>query len=114
RHLELAKRLFALRDTIKDGSEDNQDRVPFREQRKAVGHAVRANYLYAGAADLYAETGDRTLLAPLTAVWDDLVAAKLAVTGGCGALFDGASPAGYKEQRQIGRVYQASGRSYLL
>ena len=31
-----------LRDTIKDGSEDNQDRVPFREQRKAVGHAVRA------------------------------------------------------------------------
>src|SRR5262245_17694577 len=114
RYVELLKRLIALRDTIKDGSDDNQDRVPFREQRKAVGHAVRANYLYAGAADLYAETGDRTLLAPITAVWDDLIATKLAITGGCGALFDGASPDGSKEQRQIGRVHQAYGRDYQL
>jgi DUF1680 family protein len=114
RYLELAKRLLSLRDTIKDGTDDNQDRVPFREQRKAHGHAVRANYLYAGAADLYAETGDRTLLAPLTAVWDDLVATKLAITGGCGALYDGASPDGSKEQRQIGRVHQAYGRDYQL
>lgn len=114
RYLELLKRLFALRDTIRDGTDDNQDRVPFREQRKAVGHAVRANYLYAGAADLYAETGDRTLLAPIKAVWDDVVATKLAITGGCGALFDGASPDGSKEQRQIGRVHQAYGRDYQL
>lgn len=114
RYLELLKRLFALRDTIRDGTDDNQDRVPFREQRKAVGHAVRANYLYAGAADLYAETGDRTLLGPITAVWDDLIATKLAITGGCGALFDGASPDGSREQRQIGRVHQAYGRDYQL
>jgi DUF1680 family protein len=114
RYLELAKRLFALRDTIRDGTDDNQDRVPFREQRKAVGHAVRANYLYAGAADLYAETGDRTVLGPLTAVWDDLVGTKLAITGSCGALYDGASPDGSKEQRQIGRVHQAYGRDYQL
>ncbi|HTK74258.1 MAG TPA: beta-L-arabinofuranosidase domain-containing protein, partial [Gemmataceae bacterium] len=114
RYLDLAKRLFALRDTIRDGTDDNQDRVPFRGQKKAAGHAVRANYLYAGAADLYAEGGDRTLLAPLTAIWDDLVATKLAITGGCGPLFDGASPDGSKEQRQIGRVHQAYGRDYQL
>ena len=44
------------------GTDDNQDRIPFRQQTEAVGHAVRANYLYAGAADVYAETGDETLL----------------------------------------------------
>ena len=36
--------------------------ITFREQTKAVGHAVRANYLYAGAADVYAETGDQSLM----------------------------------------------------
>src|SRR5437870_8514291 len=114
RYLELAHRLFALRETVTNGTDDNQDHMPFREQRKAVGHAVRSNYLYAGAADLYAETGDRTLLAPLAAVWNDLVATKLSVTGGCGALFDGASPDGSKDQRHIGRVHQAYGRDYQL
>src|SRR5262249_16911475 len=51
RYLELAHRLLAMRDLARDGTDDNQDRIPFREQTEAVGHAVRANYLYAGAAD---------------------------------------------------------------
>jgi hypothetical protein len=42
-----------------------QDRIPFEQQTNAMGHAVRANYLYAGAADLYAETGASSLWAPL-------------------------------------------------
>jgi len=67
RYLELANRLVAVRDTIKDGTDDNQDRVPFREQRKAVGHAVRANYLYAGAADLYAKVPKFVLPEPANA-----------------------------------------------
>jgi DUF1680 family protein len=114
RYLAMARKFLDLRDLVADGTDDNQDRIPFRQQTQAAGHAVRANYLYAGAADLYAETGDRSLLVPLLAVWDDLAATKLYVTGGCGALYDGASPDGAKEQKQIRRVHQAYGRAYQL
>jgi uncharacterized protein len=114
KHLDLARSLFALRDRAAGGSDDNQDRIPFREQTKAVGHAVRANYLYAGAADLVAETGDRTLLDPLAKIWEDVASRKMYVTGACGALFDGASPDGAKDQGSISRVHQAYGRDYQL
>jgi DUF1680 family protein len=113
-HLELARRLLDLRDRVEDGSDDNQDRIPFRRQSTAAGHAVRANYLYAGAADLVAETGDRTLMEPLLKIWDDVVSRKLYLTGGCGALYDGASPDGSKDQKTITRVHQAFGRPYQL
>jgi hypothetical protein len=103
-----------MRDQIEGGTDDNQDRLPFRQQTQAVGHAVRANYLYAGVADVYAETGDATLLAPLEKIWNDLVTRKLYITGGCGALYDGASPDGSKDQKQITRVHQAYGRDYQL
>jgi DUF1680 family protein len=114
RYLDLARALMDARDDVEGGTDDNQDRVPFRRQTKAAGHAARANYLYAGAADVYAETGDRTLLAPLRAVWGDVVTRKMAITGGCGALFDGASPDGSKDQGSISRVHQSYGRDYQL
>jgi DUF1680 family protein len=114
RHLELARTFLDQRDQVRDGTDDNQDRIPFRRQTQAVGHAVRANYLYAGATDVYVETGDRTLLPPLLAVWEDVASRKMHVTGGCGALYDGASPDGSPEQKQIGRVHQAYGRDYQL
>src|SRR5688572_2469226 len=114
RYLELARKLIDLRGTAPGGTDDNQDRVPFRQQAKAVGHAVRANYLYAGVADVYAESGDATLLDPLQKIWDDLVSRKLYITGGCGALYDGASPDGSTEQKSINRVHQAYGRDYQL
>jgi len=63
--LELAKKLMEIRSLVKEGTDHNQDRIPFKQQTTAVGHAVRANYLYAGAADLYAETGDDSLLTAL-------------------------------------------------
>lgn len=114
KYLDMAKKLIELRDLVPDGTDDNQDRIPFRRQREAMGHAVRANYLYAGAADVVAETGDETLLKPLLSIWNNVVGEKLYVTGACGALFDGASPDGSKEQSQIGRVHQAYGRDYQL
>jgi DUF1680 family protein len=114
KYLELARTFLSLRDLVEDGTDDNQDRIPFRRQTRAVGHAVRANYLYAGAADVYAETGDRTLLGPLLAIWDDVVSRKMYVTGACGALYDGASPDGAKDQKSISRVHQAYGRDYQL
>ncbi len=114
RYLELARRLFASRDLVTDGGDDNQDRIPFAQQTEAVGHAVRANYLYAGAADLFAETGDRSLWEPLGSIWSNVVEKKLYVTGGCGALYDGASPDGSRNQKVITRVHQAYGRNYQL
>jgi len=114
RYLELAQRLIRMRDLVTDGGDDNQDRVPFLQQTEAVGHAVRATYLYAGIADLYAETGDKELLSTLDTLWRNLVEKKMYITGGCGALHDGASPDGSKEQRSITRVHQAFGRNYQL
>ena len=114
RYLELAKKFFELRDQITDGGSDNQDRVPLDEQTEAEGHAVRANYLYAGAADLFMETGDATLWNPLGPIWTNVVTKKMYITGGCGALYDGAAPDGSKNQKSITRVHQAYGRNYQL
>lgn len=114
RYLELAQTFLDMRRLVKDGGDDNQDRVPFAEQREVLGHAVRANYLYAGAADLYAETGDPALLKTLVATWDNMAHKKMYITGGCGALYDGASPDGSPDQAHITRVHQAYGRNYQL
>ncbi len=115
RYLELARNLVEIRDMVEDGTDHNQDRIPFRQQTTAVGHTVRANYLYAGVADLVAETGDSTLLRPLESIWEDLVHHKLYITGGCGALYDGVSPDGTSyDPPYIQQVHQAYGRPYQL
>lgn len=114
KHLHTAERLIEMREKVVKGDDDNQDRIPIRQHTTAHGHAVRATYLYAGTADIVAESGDDTLLKPLTLVWDDLVRTKLYITGGCGALFDGASPDASEDQANITRVHQAFGRSYQL
>ena len=114
RYLELAKKFFTLRAQITDGGDDNQDRIPFEQQTNATGHAVRANYLYAGAADLFMETGDTNLWRPLEPIWRNLTEQKMYITGGCGALFDGASPYGSKNQTSITRTHQAYGHDYEL
>lgn len=115
RYLELAKGLIDIRSMVEDGHDHNQDRIPFREQTKAVGHAVRANYLYAGVADVYTETGDESLMKALDAIWHDLVETKLYVTGACGALYDGVSPNGTTyDQPSIQQVHQAYGEDYQL
>ena len=114
RYLELAERLIRMRDLVSDGGDDNQDRVPFLQQNEAVGHAVRATYLYAGVADLYAETGNENLNSTLTALWQNVVEKKMYITGACGALHDGASPDGSRNQTTITRVHQAFGRNYQL
>ncbi|MGW0198620.1 glycoside hydrolase family 127 protein [Nonomuraea sp. NPDC003201] len=62
-----------------------QDHVPFRELPSVTGHAVRMAYLAAGAADVFLETGDRSLFEALERLWDDMVATKLYVTGGLGS-----------------------------
>ncbi|MGW8482119.1 glycoside hydrolase family 127 protein [Microbacterium sp. NPDC055903] len=112
-YLELAEAFLRVRDDF-EGGDDNQDRLPVREQTVAAGHAVRANYLYAGLADLVAENGDEELLRVLERVWEDVVDTKLYITGGCGALYDGASPDASPWQEDISRVHQAYGRAFQL
>ncbi len=117
RHLDLAKTLIGMRDIVAksgEGGDDNQDRLPFEKQTEVMGHAVRANYLYAGIADLYAETGDLELRKTLEKLWQNLVEKKMYITGGCGALYDGASPDASKDQQHITRIHQAYGRNYQL
>ncbi|MEG7530860.1 MAG: glycoside hydrolase family 127 protein [Hungatella sp.] len=112
RYLKLAKTAMKLRDCVSAGTDDNQDRIPLLEQDQIVGHAVRANYLYAGAADLYAETGDPAYLSMLHKVWNSLITHKIYITGGCGALYNGVSPYGnfFKDQK----THQAYGYEYQL
>ncbi len=114
RYLALAEKLLAMRSLDKDGGSDNQERIPLADQVEAEGHAVRANYLYAGAADVYLETGDASRFKPLETIWTNVVTEKMYITGGCGALYDGAAPDGAKEQKNITRVHQAYGRNYQL
>lgn len=117
RYLALSQKLIAMRDLVAEGGEggdDNQDRLPLEKQTEVMGHAVRANYLYAGIADLYAETGDPKLKATLDSLWQNLVEKKMYITGGCGALYDGASPDGSKDQKSMTRIHQAYGRNYQL
>jgi DUF1680 family protein len=114
KYLRLAAKFLDLRDVAPSGTDDNQDRMPFRRQTQAAGHAVRANYLYAGAADVCAETGDETLRKPLEAIWGNVVGRKMYLTGACGALYDGASPDGAKDQKTIARVHQSYGRDFQL
>jgi DUF1680 family protein len=115
KYLELAKNLIDIRGLVENGTDDNQDRIPFRQQTKAIGHAVRANYLYAGVADVFAETGDTSLMRCLNLIWEDLVHRKMYITGGCGALYDGTSPDGTSYQpSEVQKVHQAYGRDYQL
>ncbi len=112
RYLKLAKQAISLRDSVKDGLDDNQDRIPLKQHEKIIGHAVRANYLYAGVADLCAEEDDKEYRKVLDKVWRNLIDKKLYITGGCGALYNGTSPYGnfFADQK----VHQAYGYEYQL
>ena len=115
KYLKLAQQFIDIRDMMTDGTDDNQDRIPFRKQYNAMGHAVRANYLYAGVADLFLEDGEEQLMNNLTSIWNDIVTRKMYITGACGALYDGTSPDGtdYKPAN-IQKVHQSYGRPFQL
>ncbi|HWR11546.1 MAG TPA: beta-L-arabinofuranosidase domain-containing protein [Rectinemataceae bacterium] len=66
--------------------EYNQSHLPVREQKKAVGHAVRAVYMYSGMADVAALSGDKGLAEACGALWEDVTRRQMFVTGGIGQL----------------------------
>ncbi|MEW6512126.1 MAG: beta-L-arabinofuranosidase domain-containing protein [Bacteroidota bacterium] len=71
-----------------------QDHMPLREQKEAVGHAVRAGYMYSAMADVAALTGDPSYIPVLDRLWSDVVNGKLYVTGGIGSVgtYEGFGP----------------------
>ncbi len=89
------------------GTDQTQDRVPLRKEREAVGHAVTAMYLYCGAADAYMETGDKSLLAALSRIANDVAQRKLYIHGGVGPLTHGLSR--YRDE-----VHEAFSHPYFL
>ena len=68
-----------------------QERTPLRESNEAVGHAVLALYYYAGAADVYAETGEQALIDALDTLWMNVALKKMYLTGAVGQAHYGAS-----------------------
>jgi DUF1680 family protein len=66
-----------------------QDHLPVKKQKEAIGHAVRAGYLYAAMADVAALTGDKEMLNAIDTIWRNVVSKKLYVQGSIGAVGDG-------------------------
>ncbi len=92
-YLSMAKRFIDIRGvTYKPEGEGvmapeyAQQHLPVREQTKAVGHSVRATYLYSGMADVSAQTGDKTLEPALDSIWHNIVDTRMHITGGLGAV----------------------------
>lgn len=71
------------------GGEYHQDHQPFRDLDAVTGHAVRALYLNAGAADLALETGDAGIIASLERQWANMTTKRMYVTGGLGSRWEG-------------------------
>jgi len=85
RYLQLAKHLLDIRADVLD-VEYSQAHLPVTEQSEAVGHAVRANYMYSAMADVAALTGDTAYMLAIGKLWNNVVEKKLSVTGGVGAI----------------------------
>ncbi|HRG82418.1 MAG TPA: glycoside hydrolase family 127 protein [Chitinophagaceae bacterium] len=62
-----------------------QDVLPVKEQTQITGHAVRAMYMYTGAADVAVQTGDTGYMKAMRAVWEDVVYRNMYITGGIGS-----------------------------
>ena len=92
RYLNLAKFMLDVRGP--DGSPGagriyNQSHKKVVDQTEAVGHAVRATYMYTGMADVAALTGDASYVSAIDRIWEDVVGKKLYITGGIGATGSG-------------------------
>lgn len=83
KYLDLAKFFLDVRGP--KGDPYNQAQALVVDQDAAVGHAVRATYMYTGMADVAAITGDQKYLQAIDKIWDDVVSKKLYITGGIGA-----------------------------
>ncbi len=90
RYLDQARFFIDVRGRGTIGGGDyHQDATPLREQTEMVGHAVRAVYLNAGAADLLAEESDPSLREALDAMWRNMTTRRSYISGGIGSRWEG-------------------------
>jgi len=93
KYLDLAKFYLDERGYTHEGrelyGEYAQDHKPVIEQNEAVGHAVRATYMYSGMADVAALTGDERYLKAIDRIWENVVSKKFYIIGGVGAQSSG-------------------------
>jgi len=88
KYLKLAKKFLDQRghhDERESYGEYAQDHLPITEQTEAVGHAVRAVYMYCAMTDIAMMTNAQTYIQALDALWDNVVTKKMYITGGIGA-----------------------------
>lgn len=89
KYLDQAKFFLDKRGYTSRKDAYSQAHKPVVEQDEAVGHAVRAAYMYAGMADVAALTGDSAYINAIGKIWDNIVSKKYYITGGIGATHDG-------------------------
>ncbi len=89
KYLDMAKFFLDKRGTTYLQQEYSQSHKPVLEQDEAVGHAVRAAYMYSGMADVAALTGDQGYIDAIDRIWENIVSKKLYITGGIGATNNG-------------------------
>ena len=85
KYLDEAKYLLDYRGKTKIRNSYSQSHEPILKQSEAVGHAVRAGYMYAGIADVAALTQDSDYIKTIDRIWDNIVSKKYYITGGVGA-----------------------------
>lgn len=85
KYLDQAKFFLDARGTTARKDIYLQSHKPIMEQNEAVGHAVRAGYMYAGMADVAAITGDSSYIKAIDTIWENIVGKKYYLTGGVGA-----------------------------
>ncbi len=83
KYLNLARYFLDIRGP--KGQQYNQAHVLPVHQKEAVGHSVRATYMYSGMADIAAIENDTAYLNAITRIWEDLTYHKMYITGGIGA-----------------------------
>jgi DUF1680 family protein len=122
KYLELAETFVGMRGSAPAGPEETkirhhlggtdctQDRVPLRDETQGVGHCVCATYLYSGAADVCAETGDAKLQQALGRIWQNVTQRRMYVTGAVGSFRWGQSARGDWVHESFGRDYELPSR----
>lgn len=89
KYIDEAKFFLDYRGTTTIQHEYSQAHKPVVQQDEAVGHAVRAAYMYAGMADVAALTADTSYINAIDRIWDNIVSKKMYITGGIGSTSSG-------------------------
>ncbi len=107
KYIKLAEVFVNMRGSQPGGTDQNQDKTPLRDETMTVGHAVTSTYLYAGAADVYALTGEDKLITALERLYNDLTQKRIYITGGVCPDF-----IGHSERGNV--TFESHGTEYVL